>query len=258
MLIVFAFFKLFFTSQLVPSISRPDSGQIAFKNRTLPPCTFYGSGETKFPDKVPAEHCLALLVHDCIFVQIGLNVQANMIQSRNGQSQSEREQSKPRGRFTGQRLKLLRPETYRQAVELLAEPRQQVPYDHICRLLRVSEHTLKAIERAESLSIAERKQRLLSKALRIASKAADRVEDQIDGANITQATVAFGVATEKIMLLLGETGGVPVQLNLQVNAQLLHAKYAELVRKIEAETGTVRNSENGATPTTNASERPQA
>jgi hypothetical protein len=29
--------------------------------------------------------------------------------------------------------------------------------------------------------------------MRIASKAADRVEDQIDGANITQATVAFGL-----------------------------------------------------------------
>jgi hypothetical protein len=38
----------FFTSQLVPFISRPDSGQIAFINRTLPACTFYGSGETKF------------------------------------------------------------------------------------------------------------------------------------------------------------------------------------------------------------------
>jgi len=50
----------------------------------------------------------------------------------------------------------------------------------------VSEHTLKAIEAWESLSIAERKQRLLDKALRIASKAADRVEDQIEGANITR------------------------------------------------------------------------
>jgi hypothetical protein len=82
-----------------------------------------------------------------------------MIQSRSGQSQSEREQSKPKGRFTGQRLKTLRPDTYRRAMELLAEPREQVPYDHICRLLYVSEHTLKAIEKAESLSIAERKQR---------------------------------------------------------------------------------------------------
>ncbi len=109
-----------------------------------------------------------------------------MIEFGNGQSQLELEKSKPPGRFHCQRLKLLRPETYRQAVELLAEPREQVPYDHICRLLRVSEHTLKAIEAWESLSIAERKQRLLDKALRIASKAADRVEDQIEGANITR------------------------------------------------------------------------
>src|SRR6266496_915561 len=106
-----------------------------------------------------------------------------MIQPRNGRSQSE---PKPKGGFTGERLKLLRPETYHQAVELLAEPREQVPYDHICRLLRVSEHTLKAIEARESLSIAEQKERLLHKALRIASKAADRVEDQIEGANITR------------------------------------------------------------------------
>jgi hypothetical protein len=76
----------------------------------------------------------------------------------------------------------------------------------------------------------------LDKALRIASKAADRVEDQIGGANITQATVAFGVATEKIMLLLSETGGgVPVQVNLQVNAQALHERYAEMVRRLEAQ-----------------------
>ena len=133
-----------------------------------------------------------------------------MVQLGNGRSQAKPEQPKPRLRFTGQRLTLLRPET---------EPRQQVPYHHICRKLRVSEHTLKAIEKAESLSIAEKKQRLLEKALRIASKAADRVEDQIDGAKITRAPVALGVATEKIMLLSSETGGgLPVQVNLQANA----------------------------------------
>jgi hypothetical protein len=177
---------------------------------------------------------LVRLDHGCsrVFIQLSVNVQANVIQPRNGQSQSEREQPKRRARFTGERLKLLRPETYRQAVELLAEPREQVPYDHICRLLHVCEHTLKAIEKAELLSIAEQKERLLHKALRIASKAADRVEDQIDGANITQTTVAFGVATEKMMLLLGETGGVPVQVNMQVKAQLLHERYAELIASL--------------------------
>ncbi len=181
------------------------------------------------------------------------------MQARNGQ------QSKPKGRFIGQRLKLLRPETYRQAVELLAEPRQQVPDDHICRLLHVSEHTLKAIERAESLSIAERKQMLLDKALRIASKAADRVEDQINGANITQSTVAFEVMTDKAMLLLGESGGgVPVQINMwsgvaeafgaapevleQLKAkyaspgELLHARYSEMVRRLEGQYGRTNES----------------
>jgi hypothetical protein len=39
------------------------------------------------------------------------------MQSQNGQSPSEQEQPKRKGRFTGQRLKLLRPEIYRQAVE---------------------------------------------------------------------------------------------------------------------------------------------
>jgi hypothetical protein len=73
---------------------------------------------------------------------MSVNVHVNINQVQNGQSQSEREQPKPRGRFTGQRLKLLRPETYRQAVEPLAEPREQGPHDHICRLLRVSEDTL--------------------------------------------------------------------------------------------------------------------
>jgi hypothetical protein len=136
------------------------------------------------------------------FTPIELYVHLIMSEQNNGQSEPNR--SKPRGRFTGKRVKALRPETYRRVMELLAEPREQVPYDHISRSLRVSEHTVKAIEKAESASIAERKQRLLVKSLRIAHKAADRIEDQVGGANITQATVAFGVATEKAQLLSGE------------------------------------------------------
>jgi hypothetical protein len=40
--------------------------------------------------------------------------------------------------------------------------------------------------------------------MRIAHKAADRIEDQIDSASISQATVTFGVATDKINLLSGD------------------------------------------------------
>ena len=120
-----------------------------------------------------------------------------------GQSPAQADHAKPKGRFTGERLKILRPDVYRRVIELLAEPREQVPYDHICRLLHVSEHTVAAIEKSQAVPIAERKERLLAKALRIADKAADRIEDQIDTANITQATVAFGVATEKILTFGG-------------------------------------------------------
>ena len=79
-----------------------------------------------------------------------------------------------------------------------------MPLDHICRLLHVSEHTVKAIEKSQAMPVAERKQRLLAKALRIADKAADQIENQIDTANISQATIAFGVSTEKALLLAGE------------------------------------------------------
>jgi hypothetical protein len=160
-----------------------------------------------------------------------LSVQLNMIDPNNRHSSPPCDRSKPKGRFTGERVKALRPETYHRVVELLAEPRSQVPYDHICRLLRVSEHTVKAIEKAESAPIAERKERLLAKALRIADKAADRIENQIDGANITQATVAFGVATDKAQLLSGDMTAriehVPGQGNIfQV--------YHDLIKAIEA------------------------
>jgi hypothetical protein len=138
-----------------------------------------------------------------------------MIQSANGQLVSHSAHRQRKDRFTGERVKALRPEVYRRAVELLAEPREHVPYDHICRLLRVGEHTLKAIEKAESASIAERKQALLAKAMRIAHKAADRIEDQIEGANISQATTAFGVATDKINLLLSGDPIIQIQHSIE-------------------------------------------
>ena len=52
----------FSTSQLILFISRPDSRQNRVQKPNASTMYFYGSGETKFPDKVQAEHCLALLV----------------------------------------------------------------------------------------------------------------------------------------------------------------------------------------------------
>ena len=109
-----------------------------------------------------------------------------MSQSRNGQSLSDGNRPKGRGTYTGERLKQLRPEVYREVVQLLAEPREHVSIREICRRCHVTDDTVKAIEQREAAPIAARKQELLSKALRIANKAADRIEDQIDTANITK------------------------------------------------------------------------
>jgi hypothetical protein len=142
-----------------------------------------------------------------------------MIQSRNGQSQSVSEQSKPRSRFTGERLKLLRPDTYRQAVELSAEPREQVPYDHICRLLRVSEHTLKAIEARESLSIAERNKGSWTR------RYVSRVKPQI--ASKIKSTTPISCRPLSLLEWLRKR---PLQINLYPGmAELLHQRYQELI-----------------------------
>ncbi|PYJ15016.1 MAG: hypothetical protein DME96_14505 [Verrucomicrobia bacterium] len=129
------------------------------------------------------------------------NVHANVMQSQNSQSLSLPDRPKAKGNYTGERLKVLRPETYRRVVRLLAEPRQYVSYREICRQCHVTDDTVKAIEQREAIPIATRKQALMEQAARIAKLAADRVEDQIDTATLPQAVVTMGVMTDKVLAL---------------------------------------------------------
>ena len=137
----------------------------------------------------------------CVYLDASVYVHLTMIQSSNGQPLSQRDRSKPKGNYTGERLKVLRPETYRRVVRLLAEPRQYVSYREICRQCHVTDDTVKAIEQREAIPIATRKQALMEQAARIARLAADRVEDQIDSATLPQAVVTMGVMTDKVLAL---------------------------------------------------------
>lgn len=130
-------------------------------------------------------------------------VHVNVMQA-NGQSLLRRAQSKPKGNYTGERLKVLRPETYRRVVQLLAEPREHVSIREICRRCHVTDDTVKAVEQREAIPIAARKQALMVQAARIARLAADRVEEQIDSATLPQAVVTFGVMTDKVLALSGD------------------------------------------------------
>jgi hypothetical protein len=104
-----------------------------------------------------------------------INVHVNIMHSRNGQPRSERERWKPTGRFTGERLLRERPRVYRKVVELLAEP--GISINQITRLCRVSEHTVRAVRDREAISIAERKQRLMSIFGNVAELGAERMEE---------------------------------------------------------------------------------
>jgi hypothetical protein len=176
----------------------------------------------------------------CVFRQASLAVRVNMIQADNGQLQLQHDQPKPKGRYTGEQLKALRPETYRRVVELLAEPREHVSIREICRQCHVTDDTVKAIEKREAMPIAARKEQRMVQAARIAKLAYDRVEDQIDSAPLPQAVITAGVFTDKFQLLSGDAAAHAFNLNVNVERvdiveqfNRLHAAIEEKAAKVE-------------------------
>jgi hypothetical protein len=153
------------------------------------------------------------------------------MQFRNWLSLSDGNRPKNRGNYTGERLKSLRPETYREVVRLLAEPREHVSIREICRQCHVTDDTVKAVKQREAVPIATRKQELLMQAARIAKRAADRVEDQIDNAPLPQAVVAFGVMTDKISLLSNDAQQLSVTHTFEPGPNL-YQRLNELHRKL--------------------------
>ena len=133
-------------------------------------------------------------------------------------------------RFTAERVARTRPKTYRAVVRSLAEPDAKI--EHIAQRHRVSTHTVRKIREREAVAIAERKQRLVSIFGNVAEIAAERMEELAGKASLRDAGTTAGIATDKLLALLGETGEIPMQVNLQFNADLLHARYAALVAEI--------------------------
>ena len=182
--------------------------------------------------------CLIPTTNALRFFQTSLNVQTNMIQ-QNGELLPQRDSAKRKGNYTGERLKVLRPETYRRVVQLLAEPREHVSIREICRQCHVTDDTVKAIERREAVSIAARKEALMVQAARIAKLAYDRVEDQIDSAPLPQAVVTAGVFTDKLQLLSGDATAHAFNLNVKMERVDLAERFNWLVAEVEAKTKAV-------------------
>jgi hypothetical protein len=157
----------------------------------------------------------------------------------NGQSQSQCDQPKPKGRYTGERLLRERPQVYNQVVRLLAEPREQVSIREICRQCHVTDDTVKAVEKREAIPIAARKEALMVQAARIAKLAYDRVEDQIESAPLPQAVVTAGVFTDKLQLLSGDATAHAFNLNVNVERVDIVAQFEKLHAAIRARNASI-------------------
>jgi hypothetical protein len=172
----------------------------------------------------------------CVLLEPSLPVRVNIIQATNGQDG-----------FTAERVLRTRPNTYRAIVRLLAEPDAKI--EHIAQRQRVSTHTVRAIRQREAVAIAERKQRLVSIFGNVAEIAGERMEELAGQATLRDAGITAGIATDKLLALLGETGGgVPVQINMHGGvAELLHKRYNELVRQAELSIENKKALPNGET-----------
>jgi hypothetical protein len=84
---------------------------------------------------------------------------------------------------------------------------------------RVTDDTVKAIEQREAVPIAARKQDLMMQAARIAKRAYNRVEDEIDEAPLSQAVITAGVFTDKLLLLNNDP---TIRIGLQHEHRHLH------------------------------------
>ena len=133
--------------------------------------------------------------------------------------------------FTAERVLRTRPKTYRAIVRLLADPHASV--NQMAKLHRVSTHTVRAIRTREAKSIAERKQSLISIFGSVAEMSAERMEELCGKASLRDAGVSAGIATDKMLALLGETPSalsVEVMLGDREKVSEIHARLAAVLR----------------------------
>ena len=120
-----------------------------------------------------------------------------MFDSHNGQSQMQRAQSKPKGKYTGERIKPAKLQAIVNALSI-GEPIQS-----IAARLHSSTSTVIATRERESLDIERRKQLIRASAARLAANGFDKLNREMDAGNINGALLVpvTGMATDKVIAL---------------------------------------------------------
>jgi hypothetical protein len=120
-----------------------------------------------------------------------------MSESHNGQSQIQCAQSKPKGKYTGERIKPAKLQAIVNALSI-GEPIQS-----IAARLHSSTSTVIATRERESLDIERRKQLIRASAARLAANGFDKLNREMDAGRINGALLVpvTGMATDKVIAL---------------------------------------------------------
>ena len=156
--------------------------------------------------------------------------------------------------FTAERVLRTRPKTYRAIVQLLADPHASV--NHIAKFQRVSTHTVRAIRAREAKTIAERKQRLISIFGNVAEMSAERMEELCGKANLRDAGISAGIATDKILALMGQVPAVNIA-NIYMPSEEEREQMRETDRKLDEITARLRAMDEARTSASQPHEVPR-
>src|SRR5437763_1046617 len=143
--------------------------------------------------------------------------------------------AKPKSRYTGELLLRTRPKVYRQIIRLLSEG---VSANQICKLCHVTRETARAVERREAVEISERKKSIIAILGNVAELGAARMEEKIGKAPLRDAAIATGIATDKMLALMGQLPLVQIANVIlptpeeDAKREALHAKLDEITRRL--------------------------
>jgi hypothetical protein len=157
-----------------------------------------------------------------------LNVQVNMGESHNGQSQIQCAQSKSKGKYTGERIKPAKLQAIVNALSI-GEPIQS-----IAARLHSSTSTVIATRERESLDIERRKQLIRASAARLAANGFDKLNREMDAGNINGALLVpvTGMAVDKVIALSSDQS--PQQnLHLHLESVDLAGTFNKLLHSLQ-------------------------
>ena len=135
-----------------------------------------------------------------------------MFESHNGHSQIKRAQSKPRGKYTGERIP---PAKLQAIVNALAIGE---PIEQIAARLHSSTQSVIATRERESLDITRRKELIRASAARLAANGFNKLNREMDAGNINGALLVpvTGMAVDKVIALSSDQSP---QQNLHLHLQ---------------------------------------